>query len=230
MQNMQAQTKPTNISLSFVMSRVFGWMFVGLTLTAIVAYSVASTQALRNIVLGNPYVLFGLIIVELVLVIVLASQITKLQSGTALALFFLFSVLNGATLSSIFIYYTTASIAITFLVAPCMFGAMALYGYTTKKDLTGWGNFLFMALVGLIIAMLVNMFFRSTMADYIISGIGIIIFVGLTAFNVQKIKQFSAAAKTEEDKNKVSVMGALSLYLDFINIFLYVLRFTGKGR
>ncbi len=230
MQNIESQSKPISIDFSFVMSRVFGWMFLGLSFTAVTAYVVASNSVLKNAILLNPIVLFALIIVELILVIVLASQVMKLNSGTALGLFFIYSILNGATLSSIFIVYSLGSIATTFVTASLMFGAMALYGYTTKKDLTGWGNFLFMGLIGLIIAMLINLFFKSVTADFIISGIGVIIFVGLTAFNVQKIKQFLSIAKTEEDKKKVSVAGALSLYLDFINIFLYLLRFTGRGR
>jgi hypothetical protein len=230
MENSIAGSKPTSISFSSVMSRVFGWMFLGLALTGATAYFVSSSKIMIDFIFSNPFFLFGLVIVELVLVIVLASQVMKLASGVALGLFFLYSILNGVTLSTIFIFYTIGSIAITFLVASLMFGVMALYGYITKKDLTGWGNFLFMALIGIIIAMFINMFFRSTTADYIISGIGIIIFVGLTAFNVQKIKQFLSMAHSEEDKKKVSVAGALSLYLDFINIFLYLLRFTGKAR
>lgn len=230
MQTSEMKSQSMNLGLSAVMSRVFGWMFLGLTFTAITSYAVASNSMLRNAILLNPFVLFVLVIAELILVIVLASQVMKLPSSTALGLFFVYSILNGATLSSIFIVYSLGSIALTFLTASLMFGIMALYGYTTKKDLTGWGMFFLMGIIGLIIAMFINMFFQSTTADFIISAVGVIIFVGLTAFNVQKIKQFLSMANTEEQQKKISVSGALSLYLDFINIFLYLLRFTGRGR
>lgn len=209
--------------------RVYNWMGLGLTATALVALYTASSPRLLSSIFGNSLVFFGLIIAQLGLVIVLSAAINRLQAATATLLFFLYSALNGLTLAVIFLVYTRASIATTFFVTAGTFGLMSLYGYTTKRDLTSWGSFLFMGLIGIILASLVNLFLQSSAIYWVVTYIGIIVFVGLTAYDTQKLKEMAQAGFADEEaERKSAVMGALVLYLDFINLFLMLLRIFGR--
>jgi uncharacterized protein len=211
--------------------RVYNWMGLGLALTALVALYTASNPALLGVIFGNSLVFFGLIIAQLGLVLVLSAAINRLQASTATLLFFLYSALTGLTLSVIFLAYTRASIASTFLVTAGTFGAMSFYGYTTKRDLTSWGSFLFMGLIGIILASVVNIFFQNEMIYWVVTYAGILIFVGLTAYDTQALKEMARAGfADEETERKGAVMGALRLYLDFINLFLMLLRVMGSRR
>ena len=174
---------------------------------------------------------WGLIIAELALVFAVSGAINRLSLATATLLFVLYSVVNGATLSVIFLAYSMPAIIQTFFITAGTFGVMALVGYTTKTDLTSLGKLLFMALIGLVIATVVNMFVGSTGFDYILSYVGVLIFVGLTAYDTQKIKQMCMQAPDAgEHMQKLALLGALSLYLDFINLFLYLLRIFGNNK
>ncbi len=208
---------------------VYGWMCVGLAITAGVAVGVTASPGLQRTILGNPLIFFGLIIAELAMVFVLAARATRLAPRTAAGLFLAYSVLNGATLSAIFLAYAATSIATTFVVTAGMFGALALFGSTTKRSLAGVGQFVFMGLIGLMLAMLVGFFWHSPGLQFAISVIGVIVFTGLTAWDAQRLKQM-AAALPEGSMGSYAVVGALSLYLDFINLFLFLLRFLGGGR
>ncbi|MEJ2033293.1 MAG: Bax inhibitor-1/YccA family protein [Deltaproteobacteria bacterium] len=215
------------------LAKVFNWMAIGLGLTAATAFLVASMPALQQVIFGNRLVFFGLIIGELGLVFYLSARVGKMTAGAATGLFLVYSALNGATLAAILLIYTGASIASTFLVAGGMFGAMAVYGFVTKKDLTSWGSFLFMGLIGIIIAMVVNIFMASPMISWVVSGIGVIVFTGLTAYDVQQLTRLGAGGIMgggEAAIRKGAIIGALKLYLDFINLFLMLLRFMGDRR
>ena len=219
-----------NAAFPALMRKVYVWMTLALLLTAITAFGVATSPTLLTTIYSSRVVMWGLIFAEFALVIAISGAINKLSLSTATLLFILYSVLNGATLSAIFVIYTNLAIVKAFIVSAGTFGAMALYGYFTKSDLSSWGKILIMAVVGLIIAMLVNMFLKSAMFDLILSGIGVLVFTGLTAYDTQKIKQM-LAMQTDmgEGAQKVALIGALSLYLDFINLFLYLLRLFGRG-
>lgn len=207
--------------------QVYAWMGLGLAITAIMSLATVSSPDLYNAIVGNKLVFYGLMIGELALVFTLSGAVNRLSAGVATMLFLGYSLLNGLTLSIIFMAYTADSIASTFAITAAMFGAMSVYGYTTKKDLTSWGSFLFMGLIGVVIASLVNIFFRSNAVSWVVSVIGVIVFTGLTAYDTWKIK---ALADAGEEGRKPAILGALTLYLDFINIFLMLLRFTGARR
>ena len=196
-----------------------------------VSYNVSGSKLITDFIFGNMLVFFGLIIAEVLLVGHLAVNVKKMTASTAMNTFLGYSALNGLTLSCIFLLYTAASITTTFVVTAGTFGIMSFYGYVTKKDLTSIGNICFMALIGLIIASLVNMFLNNGMMYWIITYAGILIFVGLTAYDTQKIKQLNIIGNsgTEEDV-KESISGALILYLDFINLFLMLLRLFGNKK
>lgn len=215
-----------------VMRGVYNWMTLGLALTAGVAYLVASTPSLVQTIFSNQLLFFGLIIGEFALVFYLAARITKLAPSTAAGLFLLYSALNGVTLSIVLLAYTASDVSQAFIVTAATFGAMSIYGYVTKRDLSGMGSFLTMGVIGLVIAMVVNMFVRSTQMEMIISVIGVLIFTALTAYDTQKIKVMSQtiAGQGEYAAGRVKVYGALNLYLDFINLFLFMLRFMGGSR
>ena len=210
-----------------VMRRVYGKMTMGLLVTAITSFLMLSSQTVMNIFMGYPIIFFGAIVLELVLVFILSARIEKLNSGTAAVLFYLYSVMNGITLTPIFMYYTSTSIATTFALTAGTFGAMTIFGYVTRQDLSKLGSFLIMALFGLILCLVVNLFMHNTMMDLLISCAGILIFVGLTAWDTQAIKRMAAEADPTM-MNKVATWGALSLYLDFINLFIYLLRIFGS--
>ena len=210
-----------------VMRKVYGKMTLGLLATAITSFLVLSSPALLTMLFSSTATIWILFAVELGLVIYLSARIDKLSTGTATALFYAYSILNGVALTPIFLAYTGVSIATTFAITAGTFGAMTIFGYVTRQDLSKIGSYLFMALIGLIVCVLVNMFLRNTMFDLLISCAGVLIFVGLTAWDTQAIKRMSAQADPSM-MGKVATMGALTLYLDFINLFLYLLRFFGN--
>ncbi|MFP4439020.1 MAG: Bax inhibitor-1/YccA family protein [Chloroflexaceae bacterium] len=223
-------TSPTEaLNLQAVMTRVYAWMTAGLLATGAIAFFVANT-GLAAILISSPIIYFGLFIVELIIVFVLASRIEKMSAGMATGMFMGYSLLNGLTLSLIFLVYTTESIASTFLITGVTFGVMSLYGYTTKQDLSKIGNILFMALIGFLIASVVNIFLRSEALYWIVTYAGILIFVGLTAWDTQKIKRMSMNIASNDEVNiqRLAILGALMLYLDFINLFLLLLRVLGN--
>ena len=213
------------------MVRVYNWMTTGLGITGMVAYTVADTPSLTEMIFGNSLISIGLIIVQIGLVFWLASRVMQMSVQQATGIFLLYAALTGVTFSVVFLTYTASSITSTFLVTAGTFGAMSFYGYTTKKDLTSWGSFLFMGLMGIIIASLVNMFLQSEAMNWVITYAGVLIFVGLTAYDTQKIKEMNILGNegTDED-TKEAIRGALSLYLDFINLFLMLLRIMGDRR
>ena len=219
-------------TFAILMRKVYVWMALALVVSGLTAYYVAGSEQMLMAIFGNQITFWVLAIAEFGLVIGLTAAIKKLSFPTAAIMFLLFSILNGVTLSAIFVVYTMSSIATTFFVTAGTFAAMAFIGYTTKKDLTKIGGILLMALIGLIIASVVNIFLKNSMMDIVISAIGVLIFVGLTAYDAQKIKEMMLDCGTEVNDftQKLAVFGALSLYLDFINLFLYLLRFLGKQR
>jgi len=209
--------------------KVYGWMAIGLGLTALVAFAVAGSPDLLRVLVGNRLVFFALVIAELGLVFFLSARADRLAPGTAAGLFALYSALNGVTLSVILIAYTGESVTMTFVVTAGMFGALALFGSTTKRSLAGAGQFFMMGLVGLILASLLGMFWHNDALQFLISVVGVIVFTGLTAYDAQRLKQM-ALALPEGQIGAYAVVGALSLYLDFINLFLMLLRLTGSRR
>lgn len=212
-------------------TKVYGWMFAALLTTGIVSWYVMSSQWVMQTIATKPYVFLVLVFAELGLVIGVTAAINRLSALQATGLFFLYAILNGVTLSVIFMIYTSASIATTFLVTAGTFGVMSFYGYVTKTDLTRIGNLLFMALIGLIIGSVVNIFWANSTLYWLITYAGILIFVGLTAYDTQKIKQMgSGMVAGSEIEQKGAVIGALRLYLDFINLFLLLLRIFGRRR
>ena len=215
-----------------VLRRVYLWMALGLLVTTGTAFATAFTP-LGAWVFSNIYVFFGLFIGELILVGVLSAGIQKLHPSVAGAMFFVYAAINGMTLSTIFLVYELGSIGMAFLIAACMFGAMSLIGYSTKKDLSQWRSFLMMGLIGLIVVSVVNMFLGSAGMDWVISLVGVMLFLGLTVYDTQKIKQMTVMSLQTGDEavaSKMGILGALRLYLDFVNIFLYLLRFFGRRR
>ena len=217
-----------SLSLAFpaLMRKVYVWMALALALTGLTAYGIANNTNLAFTLISNRALFWGIAIAEFALVVFLSARIQKLSLSTATLSFLLYSVLNGVTMSIIFLAFTASSIATTFYITAGTFGVMAVYGYVTKTDLSKWGNILRMALLGLIVALVVNIFLHNSMLDLIISGIGVVLFTGLTAYDSQKIKTALAMQEyPDENAQKIALIGALNLYLDFINLFLYLLRF-----
>lgn len=213
------------------MVKVYGWMTSGLILTGLVAMYTATSEALLGFILGIKWMFFALILLELVAVGILVGLINKMSATMATIVFLLYAVLNGLTMSVIFVVYTKGSIASTFYVTAGTFGVMSIYGYFTKTDLTRWGNILFMGLMGLIIASVANYFMESETLYWITTYAGVLIFVGLTAYDTQKIKRMNIIGNEGSDQDhKEAIMGALTLYLDFINLFLYLLRIFGRRK
>lgn len=216
-----------------LMQNVYSWMCLALVITGMAAWLVGHSFALQQAIFGNPIMFYGLMIGELALVLILSARINKISLNTAGIMFGLYSIVNGLTLGVIFMAYTETSIAQAFFITAGTFGGMSLLGYTTKKDLSTMGRIFYMALIGLIIAIVVNLFFGSSVLDLIISVVGLIIFIGLTAYDTQKIKEMLLQAQqygVTEQTSKIALIGSLSLYLDFINIFLYLLRLFGDRR
>ena len=221
------------------MLRVYNYMVGALALTGVVAYVVANSPALLSMLYQQgangalqPTMLGWVVfLAPLAMVFFLSFRINHMSQGAAQLTFWAYAAMVGASLASIFLLYTGASIALTFFVTAATFGAMSLYGYTTSRDLTGFGNFLFMGLIGILIAMLANIFFQSAAVTFVVSILGVLIFTGLTAWDTQKIKQYYYAVGHDGTlAGKAAIMGALSLYLDFLNIFLFLLRFMGDRR
>ena len=224
------QEQIEELQRSFVV-KVFGWMMSGLLLTGAFAMMVSSSPSIMHAIGANPIIFFGLMIAELGLVIWLTARIAKMSAMTATMVFIGYSILTGVTLSVIFLAYTAASIGSTFFVTAATFGVMYAYGSMTRRDLTSMGSFMMMGLVGVIIASVVNMFLQNETVYWITTYISIFIFVGLTAWDAQKIKGMSAAALGDaETEQKTAIVGALALYLDFINLFLLLLRVMGKRK
>jgi uncharacterized protein len=207
--------------------QVYAWMGAGLTITAFMALITLSSPVILEAIAGNRLVFYGLMIGELALVFTLSGAINRLSATVATLLFVAYSALNGVTLSIVALVYTANSITSTFVITAGMFGAMSVYGYMTKRDLTSWGSFLFMGLIGVVIASIVNIFVGNSALSWVISGIGVIVFTGLTAYDTWKIKEMAAQGT---EGRKPAILGALTLYLDFINLFLMLLRFTGNRR
>ena len=232
MQYIHEKAQPQVRVNSFIQS-VYNWMAIGLGLTGITAFFTANSPTIIQLIFSNQLLFFGLIIGELVLVFTISARIGKMQASTATGLFVLYAVLNGLTLSVIFLAYTASSIASTFFICAGTFLACSIYGMVTKRDLTSMGGFMMMGLIGIIIASVVNMFVKSSGMSLIISYIGVLVFVGLTAYDTQKLKHM---AMTQPDDagaavvRKGAIIGALTLYLDFINMFLMMLRIFGGGR
>ena len=213
-----------------VLKRVYVRMFIGLLVSAFCAMGIASSPALCYAIVMNPIIFWGLFIVMLVMAWMIPSRLTKMSTGAVLASFVIFAALMGVSLSSVFLFYTAGSIVYTFFITAGTFGAMSVYGYFTKSDLSKVGTFCMMALFGLIIASLVNIFLKSSTFDWIISIVGVLIFVGLTAWDTQQVKRLAAANLDPALADKLATMGAMNLYLDFINLFLFLLRIFGGSR
>jgi len=211
------------------LQRVYGWMCAGLALTALVALYVASTPAILSPLASNPILFLGLVLAELGLVFYLSARASRLAPGTAAALFTGYAALNGVTLSFVFLAYTGQSVANAFVVTAGMFGAMALYGSLTKRSLAGVGQFAFMGLVGLVLASLVGLFWHNSTLQFLIAAVGVIVFTGLAAWDAQRLKQM-ALATPEGQAGSLAIVGALSLYLDFFNLFISLLYFFGNRR
>lgn len=231
--NFDGLTRERELSMSaafpVLMRKVYVWMTLALVITGVTAYGVATSPGLLTAIATNSILFWGLIIAEFGLVVAISSAINRLSLTTATLLFVLYSVINGATLSFIFVLYTMSSIASVFFITAGTFAVMALIGYTTKTDLSSMGKILFMALIGLIIATIVNIFLKSSLMETVVSYIGVLIFVGLTAYDSQKIKQMlMMAPDAGEAAQKLALLGALSLYLDFVNLFIYLLRIFGR--
>ncbi len=232
MQNTRTVAQQSVSVASIFLRQVYQWMTIGLALTAVTSWMVAGSEAARALIFGNSFVLIALIIAQFGLVIGISSAVQRMSAGMASGLFLLYSGLTGVTLSSIFIAYPIGSIVNAFVTTAGTFFAMSVYGLVTKRDLTSMGSFLTMGLFGLIIAMIVNIFLQSPMMDFVISGLGVLIFTGLTAYDTQKIKEFGANAPLNDATavRRGVILGALTLYLDFINLFLMMLRFFGGNR
>ncbi|MBW1805464.1 MAG: Bax inhibitor-1/YccA family protein [Deltaproteobacteria bacterium] len=233
MQPVSVPRQKTDVVVNEFVRSVYNWMCIGLGLTGFVALYVSGNETILRLVFGNSFIFFGLIIAELALVFSISSRVDRMSAGTATSLFILYAALNGVTLSFIFLAYTRTSIVSTFFICAATFLAVSIYGWTTKKDLTSMGGFLMMGLIGVIIATVVNIFIRSSAMSMIISYIGVIVFVGLTAYDTQKIKNMALTQPVGLDGavvRKGALLGALSLYLDFINLFLMLLRIFGGGR
>lgn len=223
-----ARTVETGVRERTFIRSVYAWMFGGLLITALAATWVAISPAMQTLVLQNRVVFFGLMIAEIGMVMYLSFRIQKISPAVAASLFFVYSLLNGLTLSVILFIYTAGSIVQAFVVAAGMFGAMSIYGLVTKRDLTSWGSFFFMGLIGVLLCGIVNIFLKSNAMSFVISIVGVFVFVGLTAYDTQKLKSY--ATVTGPQATNFAVIGALALYLDFINLFLMLLRLLGGRR
>lgn len=221
-----------NSGLQAYMAQVYGWMTCGLLLTAFVSWYAAQSPTIMSFVFSSRITFFGLIIAQLGLVFVISGMVQRLSGSVATGVFMLYSALTGLTLSRIFILYSGQSIASTFVITAGMFGAMSLYGYTTKRDLSGLGSMLFMGLIGIVLASLVNIWLKSDALMWAVTYIGVVVFVGLTAYDTQKLKNIGErlSADDRDSFRKYAIVGALTLYLDFINLFLMLLRIFGNRR
>ncbi|MFO7554995.1 MAG: Bax inhibitor-1/YccA family protein [Desulfobacterales bacterium] len=231
MQSIPLKQTQAQVRVNEFIRSVYNWMAIGLGLTGIVAFYVSNSETLLKVIFGNQLIFFGLIIVELVLVFTISARVHKMQPTTATSLFVLYAALNGVTISAIFLIYTKSSITSTFFICAATFVASSIYGMVTKRDLTSMGQFMFMGLIGIIIASVVNLFVRSSGMSLIVSYIGVVVFVGLTAYDTQKLRTMALSQPDGLDAGTIrkgAILGALALYLDFINLFLMLLRILGN--
>ena len=224
------QSPSTGALANKVMRRVYVKMLVAMLVTAVTSIYVSGSETILRFIYGNTFVTWGLIISQIAVVLVLSGRLNKLSVTAATLLFYLYSVLTGVVCSSILLLYTASSVGMTFLITAGVFAAMSIYGFTTSNDLTKFGSIMFMALIGLIICSVVNIFLKSSGMEWIISLAGVAIFIGLTAWDTQKIKNAAMYAPDGTSAEKLATIGALSLYLDFVNLFIYLLRFFGGSR
>ncbi len=227
------KSSQTQVIVNEFIRSVYNWMGIGLALTGFIAYFVSNNAQIQNLIFGNKLVFFGLIIAELALVYIISARVNKIQASTATSLSILYAALNGATLASLFLVYTSSSITSTFFICSATFVACSIFGITTKRDLTSMGGFMTMGLIGIIIASVVNMFIKSSAMNMIISYIGVIVFVGLTAYDTQKLKHMAMTQPSGLEAGvirKGAILGALTLYLDFINLFIMLLSVLGGRR
>jgi FtsH-binding integral membrane protein len=226
-------TLPAAVSIpdrvSAFLTAVYGWMCTGLAITASTAWLIAGSPALVNTIATNRLMFWGLIIAQLGIVFVLSARVQRLAASTAALLFILYSALTGVTISFVLLAFTGESVATTFVVTAGMFGGLATYGTVTRRSLAGLGHFLFMGLIGVVLASIVGLFWHSDGLQFVVSFIGVIVFTGLAAYDAQRLKAM-ALASPEGHTNSYAIVGALALYLDFINLFLFLLRFTGNRR
>ena len=230
MQTISAQRTQAQLQVNTFIRSVYNWMAIGLGITGLVAFYVSNSQVMLQLIFGNQLVFFGLIIGELALVFTISARVQKMKASTATGMFVLYAALNGATLSSIFLIYTRSSITSVFFICAATFVACSIYGMVTKRDLTSMGQFMFMGLIGIIIASVANFFFRSSAMGMIISYIGVLVFVGLTAYDTQKLKTMALTQPEGLEAGvarKGAIIGALTLYLDFINMFIFMLYIFG---
>ncbi|MBC7953924.1 MAG: Bax inhibitor-1/YccA family protein [Rhodospirillaceae bacterium] len=225
----QAEAAQIDVGLRQYMLKVYNLMASGLALTGIIAFLVASSPAATQLLFGTP-LKWVVMFAPLAMVFFFSFKIESLKASTAQTIFWVFAALMGASLATVFLVFTGASVARTFFITAAAFGGLSLYGYTTKRDLSAFGTFLVMGLIGLMIAMVVNIFVQSTMMQFVISAAGVLIFAGLTAWDTQKIKEMYWEADGSEVASKKAIMGALTLYLDFINLFTFMLQFLGVKR
>ena len=223
----RAEVGAIDEGLRAYMLRVYNYMMFGLALTGGVAYAVASVPAIQNAIFGSG-LMWLFILAPIGLVLLLSFRIHKMSFASAQLTYWAYAALNGIALSTIFLAYTGESVARVFFITAAAFGALSLYGYTTKKDLSGWGSFLFMGLIGVVIAMVVNMFIASSALQFAVSVIGVLVFAGLTAYDTQQIKQMYYAVDDSEIAGKKAIMGALRLYLDFLNMFIMLMQLFGN--
>jgi len=231
MDTLSATKQKTEVLVNSFVRSVYNWMFVGLAVTGFIAYYVSTNEGMMSFIYGHRMVFWGILLAELALVFAISGMVNRMSAGTATGLFVLYSALNGLTLSVIFLLYTRSSIVSTFFICAGTFLACSIYGWTTKRDLTSLGGFLMMGLFGIIIASIVNIFLRSGAVNVIVSYIGVLVFVGLTAYDTQKLKNMALSQPAGIDGGvlrKGAILGALSLYLDFINLFLFLLRIFGS--
>ena len=231
MKSVPLKTARAQVQVNEFIRSVYNWMAIGLGLTGVVAFYVSNSETLMKLIFGNQIIFFGLIIGELVLVFTISARVHKMQASTATYLFVLYAALNGATLSAIFLIYTSSSITSTFFICAATFIASSIYGMVTKRDLTSMGQFMFMGLIGIVIASVVNLFVRSSGMSLVVSYIGVVVFVGLTAYDTQKLRTMALSQPAGLDSGTVRkgvILGALTLYLDFINLFLMLLRILGN--
>jgi len=220
---------PAAERVTLFLRSVYGWMCGGLAITAFTASVIASSPSFVYAVATNRVLFWGLMIAQLGIVVLLSARVQQMAASTAGLLFVAYSALTGVTISFVLLAYTGQSVATTFLVTAGMFGAMAVYGTTTQRSLAGFGQFLFMGLVGVVLASIVGIFWRSDALQFVISFIGVIVFTGLAAYDAQRLKSMALAMPTGQT-GSYAIVGALALYLDFINLFLFLLRFTGSRR
>jgi uncharacterized protein len=231
MQSVPLNKARAQIRVNEFIRSVYNWMAIGLGLTGVVAFYVSNSETLLKLIFGNQLIFFGLIIGELILVFTISARVHKMQASTATSLFVLYAALNGATISAIFLIYTKSSITSTFFICAATFIVSSIYGMVTKRDLTSMGQFMFMGLIGIVIASVVNLFVRSSGMSLIVSYIGVVVFVGLTAYDTQKLRTMALSQPDNLDSGTVrkgAILGALTLYLDFINLFLMLLRILGN--